>query len=191
MIERSCRLLVLHCETMMNNSVFLNFSTPFRHNSHTVAATIRSHHADLLCDVWSIIKHPRSLARPNANWQAPVKQLPAIDTLKFLPWAKDLQLSVTRLRVGPKIRHQLHVFNEATKRQAAYIITVQFHSPLARGIPQYFTEGWIHAVVGEKYLDCVHHLTGHVTSTYIWVVDSQFQPIHSPASLFYTEPKSA
>ena len=181
----------LHYETMMNSPLSLNFSTSFHHTARSIATAVRSQHVDPLCDLWSIIKHPRSLARPNADWRPPIKQLPSINELDSKPWSKGLQVSITRHRVGPTIRHQLHVFNEATQRQAAYVVTLKIYSPTTKGVPQYVTEGWVRALVGEKFIDCVHEFGRYSAPTYVWVVDSRFRPIHSPASLFRAEPKSA
>ncbi len=164
---------------------------PLEHNARSTANIIRTEHVDDLLDIWSIIKHPRSLTRPESHWRPPTKRLP---TITQIPATNTDQFSavISRHRVGPKIQHQLHVFNEATERQAAYVITFRItHTDGIGQIPHYLAEGWVRALVGEKSIDCVHEIRYPSTSAYIWVVDGSFRPIHSPASLFKAKPQSA
>lgn len=141
-----------------------------------VAAYIRDHEAETLGAVDSVLHHPRSLARPLADWRPPSKQTPA------LFGGAPLLLTVTRHRVGPRARARVRGFGET--RDPAYLINVRVTDPRGRRVDPIVAEGWIRALVDEDMVDAIHEVNDGRTPTYLWLVDGHYHPVHSPASLF-------
>lgn len=141
-----------------------------------VATHIREHEAETLRAVDSVIHHPRSLARPMADWRPPSKQTPA------LFGGDPLMLTVTRHRVGPRTRARVRGFGET--RDPAYLISVRVTDPRGRRVEPVIAEGWIRALVDESMVDTIHEISDGRTPTYLWLVDGHYRPVHSPASLF-------
>ncbi|MBZ8177044.1 hypothetical protein GP475_04710 [Corynebacterium poyangense] len=123
----------------------------------------------------SILRHPRSLARPTALWRPPILQLAA----RGYP---DLQATVTRYRVGPKTRARVRGFGEA--RVPAYLVVLRLSRPDAQAVSHPLAKGWIRALVGAGRAEAVHELSDSHTPMYCWLIDANFEPVHSPASLF-------
>ena len=45
-------------------------------------------------------------------------------------------------------------------------------------------EGWVRTLVPAEMVDAVHEVSRGPNATYVWLVDSSFQPVRSPESLF-------
>ena len=124
----------------------------------------------------AMMKHPRSLARPTAQWRPPTLRLPSTAL------TPQLTVTVSRHRVGRNVRESVHNFGE--KRTPAYLITLRFSDPTGRPVGPKGAEMWVRSVVADSSEDMVHELTGQSTPTYCWIVDAYFRPMPSPRSLF-------
>jgi len=137
----------------------------------SIAAALRTREAATIRDLHSIIHHPRSLARPTANWRPPGKALPG----------GSLTMALTRHRVGERAKARVLGFGEP--REPAYLITVRITDQ--RGpVDPVAAEGWVRALVDEALIDAVHEVPSGNAATFVWLVDGRFVPLHSPASLF-------
>lgn len=123
---------------------------------------------DALC---SMIAHPRSLARPAANWIPPYKNLPQRAHCVF----------VTRYRVGKDAQKAIAKYYPGPV--AAYLVTLRFRTSGPRIGIGYATD-WVTKVVGAHNMHCVHELHEGADPTFCWVVDGKFRPLPSPAWLF-------
>lgn len=125
---------------------------------------------DSLAEITSLIRHPRSLARPLATWRPPGVPLPA------LPGQDPLHLTVSRHRVGTAARQVVP--------DAAYLITLRITSPDGYLVPANLAEGWVRALLRERDISSVHELSDEPAPTFCWLVDARFTPEPSPARLF-------
>ncbi|AZA11185.1 hypothetical protein [Corynebacterium gerontici] len=140
-------------------------------------ALLRSKQPQTLAKITSVLRHPRSLARPNPTWRPPTLSIPfpSGDGLD------QVNLTITRRRVGPNAQARIKGFGE--QRRPAYVISLRFSHPEATVAPPEVAEAWIRALMGVD-VDCVHVLEDEYAPTFLWMVDAQYQPLHSPASLF-------
>lgn len=141
----------------------------------TVAAELRVREAATLRDLRSVLHHPRSLARPQADWRPPGKALPG----------GSLTMTLTRHRVGERARARVigFVSGSGDERRPAYLVTVRVTD--ARGaVDPVAAEGWVRALVDDSLIDAVHEVPSGNAATFVWLVDAHFVPVHSPASLF-------
>lgn len=145
--------------------------------AHYFAHLLRHRQASTLNDLSSIIHHPRSLARPSASWRPPLKRLPAP------PEGEALNVTITRHRVGPQAKARVFGFGE--DRVPAYLLTLRFTDPRGGSVDVALAEGWVRALIHDAAADAVHEVT--VTDhapTFVWLADSDYLPVRSPASLF-------
>lgn len=140
------------------------------------AEQIRAGEPDTLRALSSILRHPRSLARPLPTWRPPSKQLPAV------MGGRKLNATLSRHRVGPKARARVRGFGES--REPTHVISIRFTDPQGRMIPPGFAEAWIRALVPSELIDTVHEISSGRTPTYCWLVDAHQVPLRSPSSLF-------
>ncbi|WP_018295843.1 hypothetical protein [Corynebacterium lubricantis] len=133
-------------------------------------------HAELLSEISSILHHPRSLARPISSWRPPTKTLPGVFG------GGPLTMAISRHRVGPRVQARLQGYGET--RTPAYLITIRITDPAGFPAPRSTAEEWIRALLPENIEGAVHELSSHTAVTYVWIVDSKFQPLQSPASMF-------
>ncbi|WP_245616247.1 hypothetical protein [Corynebacterium doosanense] len=124
----------------------------------------------------TVIRHPRSLARPMASWRPPSVDLPRVDG-HF-----QLTATLTRHRVGPRARARVLGYGE--DREPAYVISVRITDPGGADVSPSHAESWIRALIGNDSIDAVHEISHEVSPTFVWLVDGSFQPLRSPASLF-------
>lgn len=124
----------------------------------------------------TMIRHPRSLARPVASWRPPSIDLPGVSG------QPPLTATVTRHRVGPRARARVLGYGE--DREPAYVLSIRLTDPQGGEVPPPGAESWIRAVVGNASADSVHEIPSDISPTFIWLVDASFQPLRSPASLF-------
>ncbi|HJD77576.1 hypothetical protein SAMN06295981_2499 [Corynebacterium pollutisoli] len=136
----------------------------------SIAVDLRRHRADTLRDLQSILHHPRSLARPQASWRPPGKQLP-----------DGLTMTLTRHRVSERVKARVLGFGE--EREPAYLITVRITDQHG-AVDPVRAEGWVRALVENSLVDAVHEVPSGRAATFVWLVDAAFHPVHSPASLF-------
>lgn len=136
-----------------------------------VAATLRDRESETLRDLHSILHHPRSLARHPADWRPPSKALPG----------GDLTMTLTRRRVGE--RAKARVLGYGGEREPVYLITLRITDP-HRAADPVLAEGWVRALVDEDLIDAVHEVPSGHAVTFVWLVDRNFVPVPSPASLF-------
>lgn len=142
----------------------------------TAAEQIRSREPDTLHALTSILHHPRSLARPLPTWRPPSKQLPAV------LGGRELNATLTRHRVGPKVKARVRGFGET--REPAYVISVRLTDPQGRTPTPGLAEAWIRALVPAELIDAVHEIGSGRAPTYCWLVDGHHLPVRSPSSLF-------
>lgn len=148
-----------------------------------IAHFVERCHPEVVKSLNSVIRHPRSLARPTPAWRPPSKALPA------LPGADQLNATVTRHRVGPRARARMRGFGATTP--PAYLITVRVTSPEGYYVYPEIAEGWVRTLVGSSSAECVHVFDDNNTPTFVWMVDGDYQPMRSPASLFDPESQAA
>ncbi|MDO5032006.1 hypothetical protein [Corynebacterium sp.] len=145
-----------------------------------VADTLHMLEHDCIEAIQGIIRHPRSLARPTSTWRPPLKKLPAVDIDGLEP--VGLNLTVARHRVGARAQARVLGFGE--HRVPSYLITVRITDPAGQPVPPELAEGWVRALVPEHLVSAVHEITSSSASTFVWLVDSSYVPVHSPVSLF-------
>ena len=154
---------------------FPSIHSPARHAAH-----LRTSFPDTLAAVASIMRHPRSLARPLATWRPPSITLPGTD---------PLVLTLSRMRVGDAVRDRVQRSGET--RTPAYLITVRITDPSGHRVPRATAEAWVRALVACGQINAVHHLTDEAAPTFCWLVDGHFTPVISPASLFQQPAEAA
>ncbi|WP_156227590.1 hypothetical protein [Corynebacterium comes] len=142
----------------------------------SIALTLRAHEATTLRDLHSMIHHPRSLARPQANWRPPSKALPG----------GSLTMTLTRHRVGERVKARVLGFASGSgeDRAPAYLITVRITDQHG-AVDPVTAEGWVRALIDDALIDAVHEVSSGHAATFVWLVDAHFVPVHSPASLFF------
>lgn len=141
------------------------------HTPLTIATRLRHSEARTLRELGSVLRHPRSLARPGADWRPPSRPLPG----------GRLTLALTRHRVGERVRARVRGFGE--NRVPPYLVTARITD--SRGdVDPVLAEAWIRAFVEESLIDAVHEVPSGRAATFVWLVDARFLPVHSPASLF-------
>lgn len=151
-------------------------TTAHRTDPATLAERLRTHESATLAALNSILHHPRSLARPVPTWRPPSKHLPRTGK------SGALTAAITRHRVGPRARARVRGFGET--REPAYVISVRLTEPHGRMTDPVAAEAWIRALVPADLIDTVHQITGSHPPTYCWLVDGNYVPVDSPASLF-------
>ncbi|AGG66517.1 hypothetical protein H924_05355 [Corynebacterium callunae DSM 20147] len=136
-----------------------------------------------LSDIHSMMRHPRSLARAIPTWRPPSLTLPT------LAGHDQLKLTLSRHRAGPAARR---IVKEAgATREPAYLITARISSPEGFKVSSKLAEGWIRALLNNAGTHSVHELIDEPTPTFCWLVDADFRPVYSPASLFQHAPHAA
>ncbi len=126
----------------------------------------------------SVVRHPRSLARPLASWRPPSHDLPAVASVGAGP----LRIALTRYRVGPRAKARVRGFGE--KREPVYLINARLTHPGGGAVDPTAAEGWIRALAGQPAAGAVHEFHTSQAATFMWLVDRAGQPVASPASLF-------
>ncbi|MCS4489047.1 hypothetical protein N7326_01905 [Corynebacterium sp. ES2794-CONJ1] len=129
-----------------------------------------------ISSIWSMIKHPRSLARATGAWRPPRK------IVGDYPAAPTAIVAVRRYRIGAKAREDIRLYSPGAS--PAYLISLRLSSPESKFLPHRSAEWWITHIVGARHLECVHELSAEYAPTYCWVVNAQMEPIASPAALF-------
>jgi len=158
-------------------------STPSSIAAGELTADILFHHADALNSVESIIRHPRSLARPTPQWRPPSKSLPSVPLRDEEGEATPpLTLTVSRHRVGERVKARVLGFGE--KRVPSYLITVRITSPTGQLVSPAIAEAWVRALVPANLVTAVHEISSSSAATFVWLVDSSYTPVRSPLSLF-------
>lgn len=138
---------------------------------------------DTLHSLESIIRHPRSLARPTPTWRPPMKRLPGI------LGSSEVCVTITRHRVGPRARAHMRGFG--IEGQPAYLLTFRFTSPHGGYVDPDLAEGWVRAVAGMDQAHCVHEIGEETAPTFVWMVDSDYRALPSPAALFRSASEAA
>lgn len=141
-----------------------------------VAAQVLFEEKETVEKIHAILHHPRSLARPTAAWRPPVLKLPGV------AGQPPLIAAMTRRRVGERVRARVRGFGE--RRAPAYLLSVRITDPHDREVPAALAEGWIRSLIEPALAGAVHEIEGGGATTYVWLVDSAFNPVHSPNSLF-------
>ncbi|WP_290225770.1 hypothetical protein [Corynebacterium confusum] len=126
--------------------------------------------------VTSIMRHPRSLARPLANWRPPSVSLPPV------AGSPGLNVAITRHRVGPRAKARAKGYG--AEREPAYVVSLRFTHAGGDFVDSTTPEAWVRAVIDKELIDAVHELSSGTAHTFIWLVDRDFRPVHSPISLF-------
>ncbi|WP_293769700.1 hypothetical protein [uncultured Corynebacterium sp.] len=141
---------------------------------------------DTINELHMMMRHPRSLARPMATWRPPRKDLPVLprsgDLHTDAVTAQRLTSTLTRYRVGPRARARVHSYGET--REPAYLISLRVTSPEGTAPSPVLAEAWMRALVDESRADAVHEIATSSATTFVWLVDRDFVPVHSPVSLF-------
>lgn len=141
-----------------------------------VAEKILFTHQGAVDAINSIIRHPRSLARPTGQWRPPKKDLPGV-----IDWG-PLQIALTRHRVGPRAKARVRGYGEL--REPVYLISARITDPTGVDVPRAIAEGWIRALVDNHLVGAIHEISTGSAPTFVWMVDREYRPVHSPVSLF-------
>lgn len=141
-----------------------------------IAADLAYHHYETVSSISAIMHHPRSLARPTPTWRPPIKQLPPT------PGGADYSMSITRHRVGARVKARIRGFGES--RIPAYLITIRITDNFGQVVDPATAEGWVRTLVPAELAGAVHEISRGPNATYVWLVDSAFKPVRSPESLF-------
>lgn len=162
-----------------------------RYSAEQRAVHIRRSHPETLAAICSTIRHPRSLARSLPSWRPPsIKVISAGANKSIRPLEeKELNITVTRHRVGPRARNLLQGYG--APKSPAYLVQVRITNPQGFPVSPEIAEGWIRAIIPPECIACVHELTEKTAPTFLWFVDGDFQPMISPASIFQGESKAA
>ena len=152
--------------------------TYISHSSYSqeLARQIRSNHATTLDRIEAVIHHPRSLARPNPDWRPPTRTLPRVDG------GPQLNVTITRRRVGPRARARIKGFGE--RHVPAYLIEVRFTDASGITVDRDIAEAWVRALVPSSMAGAVHEVYSPTGATFVWLVDGTFAPVYSPPSMF-------
>ncbi|WP_040421317.1 hypothetical protein [Corynebacterium timonense] len=143
-----------------------------QHLIHTMSTA----HATTLNALRSIIRHPRSLARPHASWRPPTTALPPV------AGSERLTVSVTRRRVGPRARARIRGYGET--HTPAYIIELRLTDASGLRADPHITEAWVRALVPADHIAAVHEIPGPRATSYVWLTDAAYTPVRSPSSMF-------
>ena len=143
-----------------------------------IAADLLYHEYDTINSIAAIMHHPRSLARPTPTWRPPIKQLP---TPAGGPGG-EYCMSITRHRVGTRVKARVRGFGQ--NRIPAYLITIRITENFGQPVDPAVAEGWVRTLVPAEMVGAVHEVSRGPNATYVWLVDSSYQPVHSPESLF-------
>lgn len=131
---------------------------------------------DVLSALHSMMRHPRSLARPLPTWRPPTLELPRVNGLPRMRFA------LTRYRVGPETRAQVHGFGE--ERIPAYLMNARVTDPTGAPVSAITAEAWIRALVPTGLDGSIHLIDTPTAATFVWLTDRDFAPLRSPSSLF-------
>lgn len=156
-------------------------------NAESYAHLIEKYCAQELGSITSILRHPRSLARPLASWRPPQIKLPALPNQEH--HVPGLSLVITRHRVGPRAKARLRGFGE--HRDPAYLVTFRFTDPKGAEVDPQLAEAWVRALTREACKGSIHEISNQPTPTYRWLVDGHYVPLSAPASLFAETTKAA
>lgn len=146
-------------------------------------ATVRNRFAPQLAVVHSMMRHPRSLARPSATWRPPSAAIPELGRYP------RMKVTLQRYLVGEPVRTRL--LAEGIARSPAYLVTLRLTSPTGERIEPALAEAWATAIAGPDSGDCVLELTGEPAPTFCWLVERSFLPIPAPDRIFDGHPYAA
>lgn len=158
--------------------------------------------AETVSKLRTVLRHPRSLARPVASWRPPTLALPAVGA------APPLTIALTRYRVGPVAKARVRGYGAT--REPAYLISARITDttgPLRSDAALVAAEAWVRAAVSPAPIsadedtsrpplaavdtphdgygaDAVHEITTSSAATFVWLVDRDFRPVPSPLSMF-------
>ncbi|WKD57866.1 hypothetical protein CAPI_06630 [Corynebacterium capitovis DSM 44611] len=152
------------------------FSTRPRAAETPTPTDITEQHPATVDALHSVIRHPRSLARPTAQWRPPVKELPAIHG------GPRLAVAVTRRRVGPRAKARIRGYGESAV--PAYLVELRFTDATGLRTDRRHSDAWIRSLVADEDITAVHELGSPVAADYVWLVDGSYRPVPSPPSLF-------
>jgi len=141
-----------------------------------LADVISARHPRTAGTLQSIIRHPRSLARPGAAWRPPSHDLPRLGR------DDDLTIAITRRRVGPRARARIKGYGETNV--PAYLIELRFTDRSGAPADPTLTEAWVRALVPRDSIAAVHELPAARATSYVWLVDATYAPVLSPSSMF-------
>lgn len=173
---------VVHMKLPRLRMISAPISAP-RYSAEQRAGHIRRSHPETLAAIHSTIRHPRSLARSLPSWRPP--SINVVSTLG----ENELNVTVTRHRVGPRARNLLQSYG--VQKSPAYLVQIRITNPQGFLVSTEVAEGWIRAIIPPECIACVHELTDKSAPTFLWIVDGGFQPLPSPASIFQGESKAA
>lgn len=174
----SAPTLILTAMISHLNRTLSSIISPKRYAEHLIEVF-----PDTLRDIHSMMRHPRSLARAIPTWRPPTLALPT------LAGHDQLTLTLSRHRAGSAARQI--VKDAGATREPAYLITARISSPEGYKVSSKLAEGWIRALLNNAGTHSVHELVDEPTPTFCWLVDADFQPVYSPASLFQHAPHAA
>ncbi|MCK7642954.1 hypothetical protein JIM95_008590 [Corynebacterium sp. CCM 8835] len=144
---------------------------------------VRTRFASELAAVHSMMRHPRSLARPSATWRPPSALIPGFGD------HPRMKVTLQRYLVGEAVRVRL--LAEGVHRSPAYLVTLRLTTPTGVRIEPALAEAWAAAIAGPGSGDCVFELTDEPAPTFCWLVERSFLPIPAPDQLFDGHPYAA
>ncbi|HCG2985796.1 TPA: hypothetical protein NJV00_000361 [Corynebacterium striatum] len=141
-----------------------------------LAVEILFHENETVNALNGALRHPRSLARPTPTWRPPLKELPSVAGFP------SLNMTLTRDRVGERARARVLGYGE--ERVPTYLISVRITDPTGSAVMPNVAEAWVRAMVPPALADSIHETSRGDAHNFVWLVDSNYVPVHSPASLF-------
>ena len=144
---------------------------------HKIVTELHNTAQDQLTAIRSILRHPRSLARPTASWRPPQARLSAANH-------HTLTAALSRYRVGPLAQSRVRGYGE--QRTPAYVVSVRITAPSGDTPSAPLAEAWIRALIPPEFINAVHRIdtTFETVAIYAWLVDANYILVHSPASIF-------
>ena len=161
----------------MNTHNYLSDFGRTTHDIHKIVTELHTTAQDQLTAVRSILRHPRSLARPTASWRPPQARLTAGKH-------QALTAALSRYRVGPLAQSRVRGYGE--QRTPAYVVSVRITAPSGAAPSAPLAEAWIRALVPREFINTVHRIDTNfeTAAIYAWLVDANYIPVQAPASIF-------
>src|SRR5699024_4549251 len=111
-----------------------------------------------------------------ANWRPPIKQLQGVVNYGLL------NASISHFRVGPRAMSRSHGYVE--KRKPAYLIPMRITDPMGLEVCSEIAEGCVRVLIQSHAATAVHEVSAEQATTFVWMVDRDYQPLRSPSSMY-------
>lgn len=134
----------------------------------------------------SVIAHPRSLARPSAQWRPPTVQFPRTSTLPAV------SATISKYRTGRSVVAFMH--RAGYDDIPAYLVSLRLTDPSGTPLSLADSQQWVDSIAFATFdapPGSVYHVVGEPTPTFCWLVNGSYAPISSPIEVFTALDKAA